>query len=100
MAETTEKKPTQIGITASEATSFSTMIGMLVAGSIINPRICISTSSVAWVTGWIGVVVISVQHHKIRRPRLRPRIPMKRRRDGAGSCEPWPAMDVSRKLEG
>ncbi len=38
------KMPTQIGITVSDATSLSTTIGMLVAGSIINPRIRTSTS--------------------------------------------------------
>src|SRR5215472_5851186 len=36
--------PTQMGSTVSLPTSFSTTIGMLVTGSIINPRIFISTS--------------------------------------------------------
>ncbi len=38
------KMPTQIGITASEPTSFSTTIGMFVEGSIIKPRIRTSIS--------------------------------------------------------
>src|ERR1039458_3825919 len=38
------KMPTQIGITVSEPTSFSTTMGMLVAGSIISPRIRTSIS--------------------------------------------------------
>src|SRR5215472_12196109 len=36
--------PTQMGSTVSLPTSFSNTIGMLVTGSIINPRIFISTS--------------------------------------------------------
>src|SRR6185437_1962127 len=38
------KIPTQIGITVSDAISLSTMMGMLLAGSIIRPRILTSTS--------------------------------------------------------
>src|SRR5580704_4264916 len=38
------KIPTQIGITASDPMSFSTTIGMFVAGSIIRPRIRTSMS--------------------------------------------------------
>ena len=39
--------PTQIGRTVSLPWSFSTTMGMFVTGSIINPRIFISTSIVA-----------------------------------------------------
>ena len=38
------KMPTQIGITVSDATSLSTTMGILVAGSIISPRILTSIS--------------------------------------------------------
>jgi hypothetical protein len=44
----TSKIPTQIGMTVSDATSFKTTIGMLVAGSIMSPRILTSISMVAF----------------------------------------------------
>src|SRR5438270_10473139 len=65
------KIPTQIGSTRSLPMSFSTMIGIFVTGSIISPRICISTSSEVCVTEWVEVVAISVQNHKLRNPRHR-----------------------------
>ncbi len=45
------KMPTQMGRTWSLAMSLRTMMGMLVTGSIMRPRICISTSSGLSVTG-------------------------------------------------
>ena len=60
------KIPTQIGSTRSLATSFRTMMGMLVTGSIIRPRICISTSSGACVCARVGWPLASlVQHNKV-----------------------------------
>ena len=43
-------------------------MGMLVMGSIIRPRICISTSSEVWVAaGWVEVRDMLIEDHEMRR---------------------------------